>query len=346
VRSQHLGYYVDYLESVHERLFGPEQGVWLARLDLERENVLAAHAWCEHAADGVDLDLRLANVTRVCLTNRGLYKLALQLTREAMARPGAERRTAARSRACFDAGWICVGMGQFAAAQAVLEEGLAIAREIGDIERGARILQPLGIAALGRGDRNAARAYFEEAVTLARQQGDRRELAAALNGLAQFHRAGDELALAEPLYEHVLALARELGDRESIGIGLLNQAMVTIERGQCERTRVLLSEALDIGVETGSRPVLQSVVEVSAGLALAERAVARGAFFFGIAEAQNKLTGMWRDPADEAFLAPLVAAARSTAAAEFAEAERAGAVLTWDSALREVRAFLVASPDG
>src|SRR5262249_513414 len=151
----------------------------------------------------------------------------------------------------------------------------AIAREIGDNERGARILQPLGIAAMGLGDRDAARAYFEEAVMLARAQGDRRELAAALNGLAQFHRAGDELALAEPLYGQVLALARELGDRESIGIALLNQAMVTIERGQSERARGLLKEALDIGVETGSRPVLQSVIEVSAGLAFAERAAAR-----------------------------------------------------------------------
>ncbi len=180
-RTRHLNHFVTFLESTLPRLFGPRQGMWLVQLDLERENVLAAHAWSERALDGAALDLRLAHVMRQYLNNRGLMKLALQLTTEALARPGAEQRDAARSRACFDAGWVYCGMGQYAAAQAVLEEGLAIARETGDTERVARILQPLGFAALGQGNRAAARGYLEEAVELAREQGDRREIAAAVN---------------------------------------------------------------------------------------------------------------------------------------------------------------------
>ena len=35
-------------------LVGPEQAAWLARLDLERENLLAAHAWCDHAPGGAE----------------------------------------------------------------------------------------------------------------------------------------------------------------------------------------------------------------------------------------------------------------------------------------------------
>ena len=340
-RTRHLNHFVTFLESTLPRLFGPRQGMWLVQLDLERENVLAAHAWSERALDGAALDLRLAHVMRQYLNNRGLMKLALQLTTEALARPGAEQRDAARSRACFDAGWVYCGMGQYAAAQAVLEEGLAIARETGDTERVARILQPLGFAALGQGNRAAARGYLEEAVELAREQGDRREIAAAVNNLAQFHRSGGDPALARTLYEQVLAITRDLGDRESTGIAELNLAMMAIDRSDEDQARALLLDALAIGIETGSKPVGQSVIEVAAGLAVATRRWERGAFFFGIAEAQNTVTGMSRDPADEAFLAPLVARARAELGTDaFSAAERGGATLSWGNAIVAVRAFL------
>jgi hypothetical protein len=35
-------------------LTGPQQGTWLARLDLERENLLAAYSWCNRAEGGID----------------------------------------------------------------------------------------------------------------------------------------------------------------------------------------------------------------------------------------------------------------------------------------------------
>jgi predicted ATPase/class 3 adenylate cyclase len=341
VRTRHLNHFVALLDSTLPRLFGPRQGMWLVQLDLERENVLAAHAWSERAEDGAALDLRLAHVMRQYLTNRGLMKLALQLTHEALARPGAARRDAARSRACFDAGWVHCGMGQYAAAQALLEEGLAIARETGDTELVARILLPLGFAALGQGDRAAARGYLEEAVVLAREQGDRREIAAAVNALAQFHRSGGDPALAQSLYEQVLAITLDLGDRESTGIAELNLAMVAIDRGDGDQARALLLDALAIGIETGSKPVGQSVIEVAAGLAAATRRWERGAFLFGIAEAQNTVTGMSRDPADEAFLAPLIARTRDELGADaFSAAERGGAALSWGEAIVAVRAFL------
>ena len=341
VRDRHLLHFAQFLESVLPRLYGPEQGAWLANLDLERENVLAAHAWCGRTDDGVALDLRLAHVMRTYLSNRGLMKLALQFTQEALARPGAECRDAARSQGCFDAGWVYCAMGRYVEAQALLEEGLAIARELGDVRQVGRILQPLGVAVLGQGNRAAGQRFIEEALALAQKEGDRRELAVALNALAQFHRSAGDLALAQPLYEQVLALVRDLGDRESIGIALLNLAMVATGRHEVDRARSLLLEALSIGIETGSRPVGQSVVEVSAGLAGAVGNWERAAYLFGIAETQNALTGMSRDPADEAFVAPIVTRAHEKLGGErFATAQREGAACTWDDAIAAVRMFL------
>jgi predicted ATPase/class 3 adenylate cyclase len=341
-RTRHAVHYVEFFEAVLARLHSPEQGALLVRLDDERENALAAHAWCDWA-DDVRLGLRLAHVMRVYLLTRGAMKLALQIAREALARPGAERRDAARSRACFDAGWLYGRMGRYAEAQAVLEEGLSIAREIGDRSLEAKIYQPLGAAMLGQGDRAAARRYLEGALALAREQGDHREIAAGLNALGQFHLTEGDLGLAEPLFEQVLALVREVDDRESIGIAMLNISMVAIARGATGPIRAQLLDALAIGEETGSRVVAQSVIEVSAGLAAALGDAEGCARFFGAAEAQHALNETSREPSDEAFLAPLVAKARAALGSDaFSAAEREGAALGRDQAAAAVRAFLEA----
>ncbi len=205
----------------------------------------------------------------------------------------------------------------------------------------ARVLQPLGMAALGQGDVTAANGYLEEALALAREQGDKRELAAALNALAQLHRALGRLQTAEPLYEDGLALARELGDRESIAIGLLNLAMVAIGRSSQDRPRTMLLDALVVAEEIGSKRMGQSVLEVCAGLASLREEWERAAVLYGVAEAQTEQTGLRRDPSDEAFLAPLIAGARQRLGeSAFAAAEKTGRTLTYENAISMARTWL------
>jgi tetratricopeptide (TPR) repeat protein len=197
------------------------------------------------------------------------------------------------------------------------------------------------MASLGQGDLATARGHLEEALALARKLGDKRQVAAALNALAQLHRVEGELDTAEPLYEQVLALARELGDRESIAIGLLNLAMVAIGRDSRDRARRMLLDVIEISEEIGSKPAGQSVLEVSAGLAALREEWECAARFFGAAETQTGHTGIHRDPADEAFLAPRIAVARKALGAEaFAAVESAGRALSYEQAIKEAREWL------
>lgn len=173
---------------------------------------------------------------------------------------------------------------------------------------------------------------------MARELGNKREIAAALNALAQLYRMEGDLDAAEPLYEQGVALARELQDRESIAIGLLNLAMVSMERASRDRARPMLLEALGIADEIGSKRTGQCVLEVSAGFAAVRGEWSCAARLFGAAEAQAVQTGLQRDAADEAFLAPLIAKARQ--APEFADAEAAGRALTYEEAIGETRGWL------
>jgi predicted ATPase/class 3 adenylate cyclase len=340
-RTRHLTFYLMLTEKARPELAGPRQGDWLARLDLERENLLAAHAWCSRAEGGTELGLRFVHATKAFWLNRGLLGLALGVTMEALARSSSPSGGLLRCRGLFTAGQLCYFMGRYAEAQSFLEQSLQIAREIGDKGRVAMVLQPLGMACLGRADVAAARRHLEEALDLARQLGNKREIAAAMNALAQLYRVEGMLDAAEPLYKNVLALARDVGDRESIAIGLLNLAMVAIGQGWSAEAQDLLLKALAIAQETGSRPASQSILEVSAGLAVLRNEWERAARFFGAAESLAGATGLHRDPADEAFLLPLITKAREALGAHlFAAAEAGGRALSSDAADVEARKWL------
>jgi predicted ATPase/class 3 adenylate cyclase len=340
-RAQHLAFYLALAEGARPGLKGSEQATWLARLDAERENLLAAHAWCDRAESGGELGLRLVYGAQPYWLRRGVLESGHRAIAEALARPSAQIRNLLRCKALFAAGWLDYYMGRYASARRHLEEDLSIAKEIADEAMVAMVLQPLGMASLGQGDLPKARQYLEEALVLAREQGDKRQIAAALNALAQLTRLQGELERAEPLYENVLAFMRELGDRESIAFALLNLTMVSIGRRNADRAQRSLREASAIADEIGSMPAGQSVLEVSAGLSALTEDWERAAIFFGAAEAQAEKTGLHRDPADEAFLAPLIENAQAAlGASAFSAVDAAGRALTYDSAMEKVRAWL------
>ena len=339
--TRHLAFYVALAERARPELLGPSQGAWLGRLDLERENLIAAHAWCDRTKDGGELGLQLVHSMKQYWLNRGLLGLRHRLTMEALARAGAQERNLARCRGLLSAGQVCCFVGRFGEATGHLEECLAIARELDDRGRIAAALQYLGMASLGEGDFAAARGHLEEGLALAQAQGNKRELAAAMNALAQLYRAEGSLDTAEPLYENVLAIARELGDGESIAIGLLNLAMVAIGRRLDDRARAMLLEVIAIAEETGSKQAGQNALDVSAGLAAVHEDWEQAARFYGAAEAQAAQTGLQRDPTDDAFLAPLMASTREAlGAAKFATAKAAGRALSYEQAIREMCEWL------
>ena len=341
VQARHLAYYLALAERARPELYGPEQGAWLARLDIERENLLAAHAAADHAPDGATLGLRLVSAVRYYWINRGLLRLGRRVTVEALERPGAQGRDLARCRGLFDAGQLDVCMGQYREGRGWLEQSLALARELGAEANVNVALHPLCIAALGEGDLAMARRYADEALAIARRQDDQGRLAAALNAVAQLHRVAGELDLAEPLYAQFLAIAQALGDRESIAIGLLNQAIVAVARNDAARARLLLGSVLAIVDETGSRQLAQCLLEVAAGVASRAADWPRVGRFYGAAQAQMRQTGIQRDPADEAALAPHVdAARRALGAPAFAEAMRDGEQQAREAAMDDVRAYL------
>ena len=339
--NRHLDFYLALAETARPELAGPEQGPWLSRLDLERENFLSAHAWSEGLPNTGELGLRMAHALRPYWIHRGLLSLGLRFSLDVLSRRGLLDRNDARCQALAGAGQMCFFMGRDTEAKAYLSESLSIARETGNTKWAAAVLQPLGMACLGEGDFAAARQYLQEAVVLARALENKRELAASLNALAMLHRTEGEIDAARPLYETALSLARELGDPAYIAMFLLNLAMVSLARSSSDKVPEMLLEVLRIGAETGSTPVAQSALETCAGLAVARKDWLLAALFFGVAEEQAKQTGLRRDPADEAFVVPLLASTKQVLGAQvFDDTCAKGRAMTLEAAVTQASSWL------
>ena len=341
VRRRHLAFFVAWTEQARPELVGPRSDVWLAKLDAERENIMVAHASCGRSENGGQLGLQLVRAVKSYLANRGLWALGYRWLVEALERNGADGRTLSRCRALTDAGQFANALGRYAEALPYLEQSLALAREIGDDSRIAAVLQPLGRAHSGLASLGEARACLESALALAEKIGNKREIAAALSALAQVHFMEGSLETAQPLNRRAHALACEVGDHEGTAFVLLNLAMLATVRSEFGATREMLVEVLAIVDRIGSKTGGQSLIDVAAGLAAAQGQWNRAARWFGAAEVQSQLSGLHREPADQAFVAARVATVRDALGAEsFTAANLAGSALDYVEAIDEVRSWL------
>jgi predicted ATPase/class 3 adenylate cyclase len=341
---RHFDFFLELAEKARAEVVGPRQAQWLGVLDAELENILAAHRWVDGSPGRARDGMKLASQMKFYWITRGLLELGERVTLEALARPGAQGRDEARCRALFDAGQIDYFMGRHQEARLLLEESLAIARELHDELKICAALQPLGMTALALGDHAGARARLTEALAIAEAKGDKRGVATAANVLGQLHRMEAAHAEAAALYEKTVAISRELDDPAMIAVGLLNLAMVRVQQGVRDGAITALAEALDISERLRSRPLVKSALEVTCGMAATGGHFPLAARLFGAAEAHGDNTGLGRDPADEAFLAPLVRRCAEALGDRFAELEAAGRALAPDDALRETRAWLAAAP--
>ena len=149
---------------------GAGQTVWLDHLDRDHDNLHAAVRWAIEHQDG-ELGLRLAASLSYFWYFRGHHTEGRALAR---GRPGASDRpelATLRVAAIQGEGLLALVQGDYPAARAIVEEGVAIGRS------GERALLPPMLATLGfvarvQEDYEVGRAALEEAIEVAREVGD------------------------------------------------------------------------------------------------------------------------------------------------------------------------------
>jgi predicted ATPase/class 3 adenylate cyclase len=238
-------------ERAEPELTGPDQVLWLDRLESEHDNIRAALQWCSVPAT-IDTMLRLAGALWRFWSTRGYVGEGLRWLDMAVANPyaSASRELA---KALNGAANLAREQGDYARAEALHTRSLSLSREQLDRHGTAEALNNLGLIALYQGQHDAAQRYCDEGLALFRETGDQGGVAAALNNLGNVARERGDSGRAAALHKESLALRRMLGDKRGIALSLNNLANVVLNQGDYWRAAGLHQESLALRRELGDR---------------------------------------------------------------------------------------------
>lgn len=175
----------------------------------------------------------------------------------------------ARATALNGAGWFAMLQGDYEAAEPLLEEGLALYRELGDKDGVASCLITLGfVATLGQRDLASLPALFEEAMSLKPELADTRVVAnlLILAGLISAGRGDFDRAVVLP--EEALALYREIRDIQGMAICLTNWGLLEMALDNHVKATELLRENLQLAYEPDNKFAIHWSFVGLAGVAL------------------------------------------------------------------------------
>ncbi len=251
--ERHGRWFLDLAGRAESEMGGAGQAAWLERLETEYDNLRGALDWS--LAHDPEAGLRATGALWKFWSVRGYFSEG----RDRLARVlehtsnGANTLNAERAKAFRAAGALASNQGDYAAAQTLLEQSLAIWRALGDRRGAAGALNSLGNVAWRRGEFAAARALYQESVDIARALDDSRGVAVALISLGNVACQQGEYDAARALYEEALATTRARGNREWEAANLQNLGDVIWLQGDYVQARALYEQSLVIRRELGDK---------------------------------------------------------------------------------------------
>ena len=267
MQNAHLSWCVALAEEGYQQLAGPEQAVWLSRLEAEHDNLRAGLSWGlsreerlqgeRSNEDGLRFanedGLRFAASLWLFWSRRGHLSEGRRWLGLVLARADATGGEAslARAKVLLGAGYLAQCQGDFAEARALGKEGLTLFRQAGDQKGCGWALYDLGLVAHHQEDLAEARALYEEGLTHFRQVGHQSGIAYTLNFLAEVAQKQGDSAEARAMCEESLTLLRQTGDLTGIAHALKSLALVARARGDFSEAWALYEESLTLFRQVG-----------------------------------------------------------------------------------------------
>ena len=266
----HAAYYLALAEEAALNLTGPEQAVWLERLEQEHDNLRAVIRWSmERVREERETALRLGGALWRFWWARGHLREGRSLLERVLSE-SAEVELSLRAKAVYAAGLLAWYQGDYDQAEALCGESLALYRELGDQQGIAYSLGRLGAVAMVRRNYATARSLFEESLAGHRKIGDKWGVAFMFATLSRLALSQGEEARSHGLLEESLTLFRELGDKENVAWLLLYLAGMVTNRRDYARASSLLQEGLALLREVGNKWGIAYALRLLGQLALSQ----------------------------------------------------------------------------
>jgi tetratricopeptide (TPR) repeat protein len=239
--ARHLQYYQALADAAESKMNGPEQTLWLDRLEAETDNLRAALAWSLGAGE-----------------NEGSLLLAVALY------PFWYWRNH------FHEGrnWLARALAQVTQVQPL------------STPRQARALWAAGVLSELQSDYTQAAQFYEESLTLRRILKDQAGLAASLNSLGALRYRQQAYDQAQALFEESLALRRGLGQTSTLGIPLNNLGLTALAKGDYARASDHFAQCLTLARAAGDKGGMATVLNNLGTAMLAQREPRRALVYF------------------------------------------------------------------
>lgn len=184
-------------------------------------------------------------------------------------------------------GWIASARGNPAAAASLLEESLALSREVGDKIRLAYTLSALALTSLKDANQGACprvHSFLEESLALFREERYQRGMAWSLYGLGLWYLQLGETAKARSLFEESLAFYRALGQRQFQAHPLYFLGKITAQQGDLPRAYSCFEESLALFQGLDDQKCSAACLEGWAGVVARQGDALWAAHLWGAAE--------------------------------------------------------------
>jgi non-specific serine/threonine protein kinase len=330
-RDAHAAWYVTLAELAEPELAGPDQGIWVRRLEADMANIRSALDWL--VARGVAAPaLRIAGAIGWLLSTAPYLEEARARFDAILALPGVEQAPGALAKVLASAGDVADWQGDQTRARAHYERALAIYREIDDRWRMVGMLRGLGSSAIDRGELDLASALLEESLALAHEVGHDWEAAAATNLIGTAVSARGDLGSALERHEEAAGAWRQLGDTGHVITALASAAWVALLSGEWSRAASAYRDALTLATAGGDEWYVTWCV-IGAGGLVARRNSRLAVELFAAGNESRERLGMPLRPHVAATIDDMIASVRSRIGeGEFATIWQTGRALPIDAA--------------
>jgi non-specific serine/threonine protein kinase len=308
VRERHAEYYLALAEGVDAReadreLNAARPVAWLERMESEHANLRTALSWSLDMADAPDggraaqLGLRLAVALWWFWHTHDYLSEGRRYLERALCGSSDPTMSGWRARALDAAAGLALYQADYGASKALMEEALALYRELGDREGIAAGLTDLGlVAVLGERDDIPLPAVLAELGELKPELKNRNTLAylLMLEGLIALSRGDPEHSVA--LHEQSLELFREIGNTQGVITCLGHLGLLALIRGDYESAPTLLRESLRLAWELDYKQSVQHCLYTLACVTACREQPVRAARLWGAVESMEEDYGAHLTP--------------------------------------------------
>ena len=261
LRRRHAAYFLQLAKEEERASQGPLQRAWLDRLETEHDNLRAALSWSLTSQGDTEMGLQLSGALSHFWYVREHHSEARMWLQRALEQPS--EATAARAKVLVGAGRLAWFQGELRRGNLLLEESLALYRDLGDDAGTAFTLLVLGRIAVSQGARKRGVPLVEESLALFCQQGNEWGIARALIVLGDAALFEGEVDRATTNFQRSLDISRDLEDAEGIALSLLYLGRAAHMKGDAARSETLLTESLGVFRESGdSRGIAEVFLEL------------------------------------------------------------------------------------